>query len=93
MIKNPDLIFDINKTSVVDSYLSVVAQTFVDGCTVGEQKLSKDSPACKLLYAKDIPKYKKLIDRSDDAILFQHSFLQMFIVILSYVIRVVYYTP
>jgi len=28
-----------------------------------EQKLGKDSPSCKLLYAKDIPKYKSWVER------------------------------
>ena len=63
MIKNPDFVFDIDKSSIVDSCLSVVAQTFMDSCSVSDQKLGKDSPSSKLLYAKDIPKYKSWVER------------------------------
>lgn len=51
-IKNPDFIFDINKTITVDASLSVIAQTFMDACASNEQRLGKDSPTAKLLFAK-----------------------------------------
>ncbi|XP_063589577.1 plexin-B-like isoform X3 [Penaeus indicus] len=57
-IKNPDFIFDIAKTSTVDSCLSVIAQTFIDACSTTEHRLGKDSPSNKLLFAKDIPRYR-----------------------------------
>jgi len=63
MIKNPDFVFDMDKSNIVDSCLSVIAQTFMDSCSMNEQKLGKDSPSCKLLYAKDIPKYKSWVER------------------------------
>jgi len=63
VIKNPDFVFDIFKSNIVDSCLSVVAQTFMGSCAMSELKLSKDSPSSKLLYAKDIPKYKKWVER------------------------------
>ena len=63
VIKNPDFIFDVHKSNIVDSCLSVVAQTFMDSCSMSEHKLSKDSPSSKLLYAKDIPRYKDLVVR------------------------------
>jgi hypothetical protein len=53
-IKNPDFIFDINKTVTVDACLSVVAQTFMDACSTNEHRLGKDSPSNKLLFAKVI---------------------------------------
>ena len=34
LIKNPNFVFDINKSNIVDSCLSVVAQTFMDACSV-----------------------------------------------------------
>merc|ERR1719362_1421937 len=43
-IKNPDFIFDVNKTVTTDSCLSVIAQTFMDSCSVNENILGKDSP-------------------------------------------------
>uniref|UniRef100_A0A6P4EIQ6 Plexin-B n=1 Tax=Drosophila rhopaloa TaxID=1041015 RepID=A0A6P4EIQ6_DRORH len=51
-IKNPDFIFDVNKTFCVDSCLSVIAQTFMDACSTSEHRLGKDSPSNKLLFAK-----------------------------------------
>ena len=63
VIKNPNFVFDIYKSNIVDSCLSVVAQTFMDSCSMHEHRLGKDSPSSKLLYAKDIPKYKKWVER------------------------------
>lgn len=51
-IKNPDFIFDINKTVTIDACLSVIAQTFMDSCSTTEHRLGKDSPSNKLLFAK-----------------------------------------
>jgi plexin A len=63
LIKNPDFVFDIGKSNIVDSCLSVTAQTFMDACSTTENILGKDSPSSKLLYAKDIPVYKDWVDR------------------------------
>ncbi|KAM8702809.1 hypothetical protein ACLKA7_005158 [Drosophila subpalustris] len=60
-IKNPDFIFDVNKTYSVDSCLSVIAQTFMDACSTTEHRLGKDSPSNKLLFAKDIPNYRVMV--------------------------------
>lgn len=63
VIKNPQFVFDIHKSSITDACLSVVAQTFMDSCSTSEHRLGKDSPSNKLLYAKDIPNYKSWVDR------------------------------
>jgi len=63
LIKNPDFVFDTGKSNIVDSCLSVIAQTFMDACSTSEHVLGKDSPSSKLLYAKDIPVYKDWVDR------------------------------
>ncbi|KAF9417011.1 hypothetical protein HW555_005839 [Spodoptera exigua] len=63
LIKNPDFIFDINKTATVDSSLSVIAQTFMDACSLTEHRLCKDSPSNKLLFAKDLPTYREMVIR------------------------------
>jgi len=60
-IKNPDFIFDVNKTTTSSSCLSVIAQTFMDSCSLDENILGKDSPSSKLLFAKDIPLYRGLV--------------------------------
>ncbi|CAH0774149.1 unnamed protein product [Bemisia tabaci] len=62
-IKNPDFIFDINKTPTVDACLSVIAQTFMDSCSTTNHRLGKDSPSNKLLFAKDIPHYREAVTR------------------------------
>ncbi|XP_019898522.3 plexin-B2 [Esox lucius] len=62
ILKNPHFIFDIHVTEVVDASLSVIAQTFMDACTKTEHKLSRESPSNKLLYAKEISTYKKMVD-------------------------------
>ncbi|XP_066526275.1 plexin-A2-like [Hoplias malabaricus] len=63
VIKNPQFVFDIHKSSITDACLSVVAQTFMDSCSTSEHRLGKDSPSNKLLYAKDIPLYKSWVER------------------------------
>ncbi|XP_030756374.1 plexin-A4 [Sitophilus oryzae] len=63
LIKNPNFVFDIHKSNIVDACLSVVAQTFMDSCSTSDHRLGKDSPSSKLLYAKDIPCYKDWVDR------------------------------
>lgn len=68
LIKNPDFIFDINKTATVDSSLSVIAQTFMDACSLSEHRLCKDSPSNKLLFAKDLPTYRDMVIRFYQAV-------------------------
>ncbi|CAL1531518.1 unnamed protein product [Lymnaea stagnalis] len=63
VIKNPNFAFDIYKSNIVDACLTVIGQTFMDCCSTLEHKLTKDSPSGKLLYAKDIPKYKQWVSR------------------------------
>uniref|UniRef100_A0A8C3HVD3 Plexin cytoplasmic RasGAP domain-containing protein n=1 Tax=Chrysemys picta bellii TaxID=8478 RepID=A0A8C3HVD3_CHRPI len=59
VIKNPQFVFDVHKSSITDACLSVVAQTFMDSCSTSPQRLGKDSPSTKLLYAKDLPGYPR----------------------------------
>ncbi|XP_065306120.1 plexin-B-like [Dermacentor albipictus] len=61
LVKNPDFIFDIEKTPILDACLSVIAQTFMDACSTTEHRLGKDSPSNKLLFARDIPSYRRLV--------------------------------
>jgi len=39
LIKNPNFVFDIHKSNIVDSCLSVVAQTFMDSCSTSDHRL------------------------------------------------------
>ncbi len=58
VIKNPDFLFDINKSATVDACLTVIAQAYIDACSTTEFKYSKDTPAARLLYVNDVKKYK-----------------------------------
>ncbi|KAM9311665.1 plexin-C1 [Gastrophryne carolinensis] len=61
ILKNPQFVFDIKKTALLDSCLSVIAQAFMDGFSLTDHQLGKSAPTNKLLYAKDIPQFKKEI--------------------------------
>ncbi|XP_063767274.1 plexin-B1 isoform X2 [Eleginops maclovinus] len=63
IVKNPQFIFDVQASDHVDAVLSVISQTFMDSCTIAEHKLGRDSPINKLLYARDIPRYKQMVER------------------------------
>jgi hypothetical protein len=62
VIKNPEFVFDIHKTHIVDSSLSVVASTFIDSCSTSHLDLNKESPSGKLLFFKEIHKYRKWVE-------------------------------
>lgn len=49
LIKNPNFVFDIHKSNIVDSCLSVVAQTFMDSCSTSDHRLGKVLP-CNVFY-------------------------------------------
>lgn len=40
-LKNPQLIFDVRVSDNVDAVLAVIAQTFIDSCTVSEHKVGR----------------------------------------------------
>ncbi|XP_059397387.1 plexin-B1-like isoform X4 [Carassius carassius] len=63
ILKNPQFIFDVQASDNVDAVLSVIAQTFMDSCTIADHKLGRDSPINKLLYARDIPRYKQMVEK------------------------------
>ncbi|XP_041129023.1 plexin-B3 isoform X2 [Polyodon spathula] len=63
ILKNPQFILDVQVPSSVDAILSVIAQTFIDSCTTSEHKVGRDSPVNKLLYAREIPRYKNLVEK------------------------------
>lgn len=41
IVKNPQFIFDVQASDHVDAVLSVIAQTFMDSCTIAEHKLGR----------------------------------------------------
>ncbi|XP_017194059.2 plexin-B3 isoform X1 [Oryctolagus cuniculus] len=62
-LKNPQLVFDVRVSDNVDAILAVIAQTFMDSCTISEHKVGRDSPVNKLLYAREIPRYKQMVEK------------------------------
>ncbi|KAK2850946.1 hypothetical protein Q5P01_007222 [Channa striata] len=63
ILKNPQFVLDVQVTDSIDAVLSVIAQTFIDSCTTSEHKVGRDSPVNKLLYAREIPRYKQLVEK------------------------------
>ncbi|XP_071817170.1 plexin-A4-like isoform X2 [Apostichopus japonicus] len=61
LIKNPNFVFDINKTPAVDNCLSVIGQFLMDSCSISKQTLTKDSPSSRLLYANEIEKSRDMV--------------------------------
>ncbi|MED6232681.1 hypothetical protein ATANTOWER_000908, partial [Ataeniobius toweri] len=59
ILKNPQFVFDMEKTPHLDGCLSVIAQAFMDSFSLSETQLGKHAPTNKLLYAKDIPMFKQ----------------------------------
>ena len=49
LIKNPNFVFDLGKANIVDSCLSVVAQTFMDACSTSDQQLGKSLFSIRLV--------------------------------------------
>lgn len=41
ILKNPQFVFDIDKTDHMDACLSVIAQAFIDACSVSDLQLGK----------------------------------------------------
>ena len=62
IIKNPDFVFDIYKSNIVDASLSVIASTFMDSCSQSRLDLNKESPSGKLLFYKEVHKYRKWVE-------------------------------
>lgn len=45
ILKNPQFVFDIDKTDHIDACLSVIAQAFIDACSISDLQLGKVSCA------------------------------------------------
>jgi plexin A len=58
LIKNPDFVFDVEKTVSVELNLSIVAQTLMASCLPNDPVLNKETPSHKLLFAREINEYR-----------------------------------
>ena len=59
LIKNPDFVFDINKSATVDACLTIIAQAYIDACSTSDFRYTKDTPSARLLYANEVKQYKE----------------------------------
>uniref|UniRef100_A0A8C6WVR0 Plexin cytoplasmic RasGAP domain-containing protein n=1 Tax=Neogobius melanostomus TaxID=47308 RepID=A0A8C6WVR0_9GOBI len=59
ILKNPQFVFDLEKSPHLDGCLSVIAQAFMDSFSLSDTQLGKHTPTNKLLYGKEMPKYKQ----------------------------------
>ncbi|VDK78254.1 unnamed protein product [Litomosoides sigmodontis] len=58
VLSNIDYVLDVERTPAVDSSLAVIAQTLVDDFSNVNYKFGKESPSSKLLFAKEMKKYR-----------------------------------
>uniref|UniRef100_G1SGF5 Plexin-B1 n=1 Tax=Oryctolagus cuniculus TaxID=9986 RepID=G1SGF5_RABIT len=65
IIKNPQFVFDVQTSDNMDAVLLVIAQTFMDACTLADHKLGRDSPINKLLYARYYADIRQAVPASD----------------------------
>jgi plexin A len=64
LLHNPDALFDIQRQSCIDSSLTVIGQTLIDAFSSSTDiPLGKESPSSKLLFAKDIARYRPIATR------------------------------
>lgn len=62
-IKNPNFIFDVNKTPTEDACLSVIAQTLMESCSTMVPMLNYNSTSHKLLFVKDTLKNIEMVSK------------------------------
>ncbi|XP_052080607.1 plexin-B-like [Mytilus californianus] len=61
LIGKPDILFDVSVPAYVEPCMDILRQVFVESFTQTAHKFNKESPPQKLLFHKDIPRYRKLI--------------------------------
>ncbi|XP_064606083.1 plexin-B2-like [Liolophura sinensis] len=71
LLKAPHHAFDVCKPDLSEPSLEVLAQCFIDSCSLTELRMGKDSPASKLLFSKDVIRYRQSVstfyDRVEDS--------------------------
>lgn len=68
IIKNANLIMDINIDPTVEPSLNVIVQLLMDSCSTNDSNITKNSSSNKLLYIKEIKSYKNYVDQYYDDI-------------------------
>ncbi|XP_052080598.1 plexin-B1-like [Mytilus californianus] len=62
LIGKPDILFDVNVPGHVEPCLDILRQVVMESFTQTAQEVNKESPTQKLLFHKDILRYRDLID-------------------------------
>uniref|UniRef100_A0A8C4R2B1 IPT/TIG domain-containing protein n=1 Tax=Eptatretus burgeri TaxID=7764 RepID=A0A8C4R2B1_EPTBU len=62
LLKDPSLAFDVEIRPELQSTLDVISQTYMDFCSNYDQKISKDTPTRRLLFARELPRCRHLVD-------------------------------
>ncbi|XP_072025086.1 plexin-A2-like [Amphiura filiformis] len=62
IITHPNYIFDVRQSQCVEASLRVVSQAFFDAFSTSDHKLGKNAPFNKLLYNREMPKYREMVD-------------------------------
>uniref|UniRef100_A0A8C7QVG5 Plexin-B1 n=1 Tax=Oncorhynchus mykiss TaxID=8022 RepID=A0A8C7QVG5_ONCMY len=65
ILKNPQFIFDVQASDHVDAVLSVIAQTFMDSCTIAEHKLDFHSISISFSLFRYYADIRQTISASD----------------------------
>ncbi|XP_071961387.1 plexin-A4-like [Antedon mediterranea] len=62
VITHPNFIFDILQTLPVEAALKIIAETLLDSCSVEAIKYTKDTSTNRLLYTREVPKYREYVN-------------------------------
>jgi hypothetical protein len=66
LLKKPDYLIEMDKTNLVDSSLTAIAQAFLDSCTTQDTfnlyDTNATSPVNRLLFMQEVPRYKQMMD-------------------------------
>jgi plexin A len=63
LIKNPEFLFDVHKSHIVDASLSVIASAFIDSFSQSKIDYNKESPSNKLLFNKEVAEYRNWVQK------------------------------
>ncbi|OTF73069.1 hypothetical protein BLA29_008935 [Euroglyphus maynei] len=61
IIKNPEFVLDVEKDTVVDANLSVVAQVLMESCSFDPPCIGEYSPSSKQLFAHEFKTYNRWV--------------------------------
>jgi hypothetical protein len=63
LIRQPDLLLDCHKSPAIAASLNCIAQAFEDSSAGKPPAVDNDTPIDRLLFIRDMPRYKQMTDR------------------------------